>query len=45
MTEIEVLEKALNIIAGMSREAFQLLKSHWQIKMCRPKIMIQDFEK
>lgn len=32
MTEIEVLEKALNLFAGMSSEAFQLSASHWQLK-------------
>lgn len=32
MTEIEVLEKALNTFSGMSSEAFQLSASHWQLK-------------
>jgi len=43
MTEIEILERNLNIFSGMSSEAFQLSTKYWQVKTYKKGDFYNDF--
>lgn len=44
MTEIEILERNLNVFSGMSSEAFQLSTKYWQVKTYKKGDFYNDFQ-